>query len=327
MDLRCEDVRSLLEPAGTAPPLSDERAEQVALHLDGCPDCNERLSRRLADALGAVPVTARPSLAAVRTLIRQDQRRSTLLRIAGLAAAGLALAGTGWAMLLIQPGGSATSRDRGAPPPLETAIPDPPRISDLAELDRNIIRSEGVLALYLQFCLTCINDPTEQDKQEFLTRSLLIFREVRGRIRSEFERGAPGTTVEGVTLGALNDALGILSTSKLPSVTLLPAKANGFRFVPPGSWQVEHLLAKKNFRLTLPALPDSLNFAYLKAALGAGDAQMARIEETLWTSVYVALPKGLDEKDPTIGPRSREAVLPLLSARQQAVYRKLVGTP
>jgi hypothetical protein len=54
---------------------------------------------------------------------------------------------------------------------------------------------------------------------------------------------------------------------------------------------------------------------------------MARIEEALWTSVYVALPRRLEDRDPTIGPRSLGAVLPLLSPRQQAIYRKLVGTP
>src|SRR6478736_5305514 len=99
MDLRCEDVRKLLEPGGSALPLSDERAEQVAEHLDRCHDCDQRLSHRVAGALASIPVGAGPSLSAVRDLMRREQRRSTLLRLAGLAAAGLALAGTGWALL------------------------------------------------------------------------------------------------------------------------------------------------------------------------------------------------------------------------------------
>jgi hypothetical protein len=90
---------------------------------------------------------------------------------------------------------------------------------------------------------------------------------------------------------------------------------------------VDHVLGKQTWRLTLPTIPRHLNFAYLKTALGANDALMARIEESLWTSVYVRLPARLEDKDPTVGPRSLEAVLPLLSPRQQAVYRKLVGTP
>jgi hypothetical protein len=325
MDLRCDDVRNLLEPSGSPLPLLDERAEQVAEHLDRCRDCEQRLSRRVASALSAIPVAARPSLPAVRKLMLLEQRRSTLLRLGALAAAGLALAGTGW-LLLAQPGGSTASKDR-APAPIDTAIPDPPKLSELSELDRNIVRSEGVLALYLQFCLTCINDPNEQDKQEFLTRTLLVFREVRGRIRSEFEKTTPAPTTEAVTLNALNDALRILSTSKLASVNFLPTRAEGFTFVPPGSWKVDHLLGKKIWHLTLHGLPDSLNFAYLKTALGANEALMARIEERLWTSVYVALPKHLEDQDPTIGPRSLDAVLPLLSPRQQVIYRKIVGAP
>jgi hypothetical protein len=326
MDLSCNDVRNLLEPGGSALPLSDERAEQVAEHLDRCPDCDQRLSRRVAGALAALPVGAGPSLPAVRDLIRREQRRSTLLRLVGLAAAGLALAGTGWTLLRVPPGGSAASKDRVAPP-IDTVIPEPPKLAELPELERNIIRSEGVVALYLQFCLTCINNPTDQDKQEFLTRALLIFREVRGRIRSEFEKSAPAPTTEAVTLNALNDAIRILSTSKLASVNFLPSKITGFKFPTPDSMQVDHILGNKTWRLTIPTLPPHLNFAYLKTALGANDALMARIEESLWTSVYVRLPARLEDKDPTVGPRSLEAVLPLLSPRQQAVYRKLVGTP
>jgi hypothetical protein len=327
MELRCDEVRNLLEPSGSSLPLSDERAEQVAEHLDRCPDCERRLSRHVAAALASLPVGAGPSLRAVRHLMRRELRRSTILRLTGLAAAGLALAGTGWAMLGLEPGGSAASKDRSLPPPIDAPIPEPPRLADLSELDRNIIRSEGVVALYLQFCLTCINDPTEQDKQEFLTRTLLVFREVRGRIRSQFENSTPPPKIEAVTLDALNDALRILSTSKLPSVNLLPTQATGFQFVAPDSWRVDHLLGKKIWHLTLHGLPDSLNVAYVRIALGANDALLARLEETLWMSVYVALPKHLEDKDPTIGPRSLKAVLPLLSPRQQAIYRKLVGTP
>jgi hypothetical protein len=323
MDLSCTDVRTLLEPGGSALPLSDERAEQVAEHLDRCPDCDQRLSRRVAGALAAVPVGAGPSLPAVRDLIRREQRRSVLLRLTGLAAAGLALAGTGW-LMLAQPGGSTASKDRTAPP-VDAVIPEPPKLAELPELQRNIVRSEGVLALYLQFCLTCINEPNEQDKQEFLTRTLLVFREVRGRIRGEFEKTTPPPTTEAVTLNALNDALRILQTSKLVSVNFLPTRVEGFTFVPPDSWKTDHLLGKKIWHLTLHGLPDYLNFAYLKTALGANDALMARIEDRLWSTVYFALPKHIEDKDPTIGPRSLEIVLPLLSPRQQAIYRKIVG--
>ena len=210
---------------------------------------------------------------------------------------------------------------------VETPIPEPPALSDLSELDRNVIQSEGAVALYLQFCLTCINNPTDQDKQEFLTRSLLIFREVRGRIRGEFEKTNPPPKTEAVTLNALNDALTILSGSKLATVNFLPSKITGFRFPTPDSLQVDHVLGKQNWRLTLPTIPRHLNFAYLKTALGANDPLMARIEERLWTSVYVSLPARLEDKDPTIGRRSLDAVLPLLSPRQQALYRKIVGAP
>jgi len=322
MDLRCDDVRELLEASGPSTPLSEERAEQVAEHLDRCPDCDERLGRKVADLLGSLPVTGGPSIPAVRTLIREDLRRSTIFRISGLAAAALALAGTGWALLHQEPG-TARVADRRAP--VEAPLPDPPKLADLNELDRNIIRSEGVLALYLQFCLTCLNTPTDQDKQEYLTRSLLMFREIRGRIRSQLERG--GATVEAVTLDALNDALRMIATSRLPSVTLAPTQAQAFKFLPSGDWQVDHLLARKNYRLTLHALPDYLNFAYLKIALGANDPLMARVEEALWTDTFVALPKRMEDRDPSIAPKSLDTVLPLLLPRQQTIYRKIVGAP
>jgi hypothetical protein len=323
VSLSCDDVRNLIEPSGAALPLSEEQAEQVAEHLDLCGACEERLGRRLGEALERLPVSAGPSLPAVRELIRKDLRRSTLLRLGALAAAALALAGTGWALLQHGPAPSGATADRR--PPVEAPLPDPPKVADLNASDQSIIRSEGVLALYLQFCLTCINDPNEQDKQEYLTRSLLIFREVRGRLRSAFGR-QPTPTTEAVTQEALSDALGMVQTSKLPSVNFLPTRILAFRFPAPDLWQVEHFLANRNFRLTLHSMPDYLNFAYLKTALGASDAQMARIEEALW-STFVALPKRIEDKDPTIAPKSLESVLPLLSPRQQAIYRKLVGTP
>ncbi len=52
---------------------------------------------------------------------------------------------------------------------------------------------------------------------------------------------------------------------------------------------------------------------------------MGRIEDSLWFDVYVNLPKRLEDRDPTVGPRALEAVLPLLSPRQQMIFRKIVG--
>jgi hypothetical protein len=52
---------------------------------------------------------------------------------------------------------------------------------------------------------------------------------------------------------------------------------------------------------------------------------MGRIEETLWFDTYVNLPKRMEDRDPTLAPKALEAVLPLLSPRQQKIYRKIVG--
>lgn len=313
MDLRCDDVRNLLASAGAALPLSPEKAEQVAEHLDGCAECDARLSRGVAEVLERLPVAGGPSLPAVRTLMRRQ--RSSLLRLAAVAAAVLAILGTGWALLRPSPASSPIVA-------VDAPIPDPPKFAELPELDRNILRSEGVLALYLQFCLTCLNNPTEQDRQEYLTRALLIFREVRGRIRSQYERG--GADPETVTRDALNDALRVIATTKLASVTLFPSKVTAVKLLPGKQWSSEHRLGNQNYRLTLPMLPDYLNFGYLKTVLGADPALMARLEETLWSSSFVTLPKRLDEKDPTVAPKTLEVVLPLLSAKQQKLYRKIV---
>ena len=322
MELRCDEVRSLMASRGNLP---EEQAERVAVHLDGCPDCEQELRRVVASALGSIPVPAGPSLSAVRELARKEQRRSMFFRVAGLAAAALMVAATGWAMLRNE---SAPQQARKPHPSLEerTEIPpEPPKVADLQELDRATVRSEGALALYLQFCLTCINDPTEQDKQEYLTRSLLIFREVRGRLRTALER-KPAPAVEEATLDALNDALGMVQTSKLPSVNFLPSKVTAFRTLPAGELQFNHELGKKNWRLTIQPMPEYLNFAYLKIALGANGPLMSRVEDALWAT-FAALPKRIEEKDPTIAPKALDTVLPLLSPRQQAVYRKIVGAP
>jgi hypothetical protein len=54
---------------------------------------------------------------------------------------------------------------------------------------------------------------------------------------------------------------------------------------------------------------------------------MTRIEDTLWRGEYVQLPKKIDEKDRTVAPKVRDAVLPLLSPRQQKILRKILETP
>ncbi|HEV3027813.1 MAG TPA: hypothetical protein VG457_09590, partial [Planctomycetota bacterium] len=224
MTLRCDEVRELLARSGQASPLSDEHADRVAEHLDQCADCGPRLSRRVAEAVHGIPVGEGPSLPAVRRLIEEDQRKSGFLRLAAVAAAVLAILATGWGLLRRDPDASpaphVTADHPRTPLPVKPLNPDPPKLADLQELDRNIIQSDGVLALYLQFCLSCLNHPNEEDKREYLTRSLLIFREVRSRSRSQFERGGQG--VDSVTRDALNDALKMISSSKLASVSFFP---------------------------------------------------------------------------------------------------------
>ena len=326
MAIRCDEVRALLGPAGAPAPLSDDRAEQVAEHLDQCPDCSEQLSRRIGEAVEGVPVERGPSIQEVRRLARLDRRQSFFLRFAAAAAALLAVLGTGWAMLRDQP--PPTTAHSKSPPVavIDEAIPDPLKIADLSEADRRLIRSESVLILYLQFCLSCINEPNEDDKAEFLIRSLLIFREVRGTMKTRYA-ATPMPDVETVTLEALRTAVQTLRASPLPSVTLLPSKINAFRFPKEGEWQVDHMLGAKQWRFTLATLPSTLNFTYLKEALGADDALMTRIEDTLWRGEYVKIPKKIDEKDATLVPKVKEAVLPLLTPRQQKIYRKIMETP
>jgi hypothetical protein len=327
MALRCDEVRELLAPRGEPLPLSDELAGRVAEHLDQCAECDLQLNRRVAEVMDAVPVGEGPSLPAVRRLLQEGQRKSVFLRIAAVAAAGLAILTTGWGILHqapAMPSAPGVAADHvPAPAPVEQPPPDPPKLADLKELERNIVQSDGVLALYLQFCLSCLNTPNEEDKREYLTRSLLIFREVRSRSRSQFERGGEG--VDAVTRDALNDALTMISASKLASVSLFPTKVTAFKLETPDRWRSDHQLGGRGFRLTLPAAPAYLNFAYLKIALGADDVLMGRIEETLWFDVYVNLPSRLEERDPTLAPRALKAVLPLLSPRQQKIYRKIVG--
>jgi hypothetical protein len=117
----------------------------------------------------------------------------------------------------------------------------------------------------------------------------------------------------------------MISASKLPSVNFFPTKVTAFKLETPEGWRSDHQLGGRGFRLTLPAAPAYLNFAYLKIALGADDALMGRIEETLWFDLYVNLPKRLEDRDPTVAPKALDAVLPLLSPRQQKIYRKIVG--
>ncbi|HVR85943.1 MAG TPA: hypothetical protein VMU54_16605 [Planctomycetota bacterium] len=327
MALGCDEVRELLARSGDALPLSDEHADRVAEHLDQCAECNEHLSRRVAQAVGAIPVGPGPSLPAVRRRLAEDQRKSVFLRLAAVAAAVLAILSTGWALLRHDPAATPAPRvaaDRApAPSPVKPPNPEPPQLADLKELDRNIIQCDGVLALYLQFCLSCLNRPTDEDKREYLTRSLLIFREVRSRSRSQFERG--GQSVESVTRDALNDALQMISSSKLASVNFFPSKVMEFKLEPPDGWRSDHQLGGTRFRLTLQTLPLYLNFAYLRLALGADDAQMGRIEEALWFDLFVNLPKRMEDRDPTVAPKAREAVLPLLHPWQQKIFRKIVG--
>jgi len=320
MAIGCNDVRNLLAPSGAAAPLSDERADEVAAHLDQCGECDRELSRRLGDAVEALPVVKRPSLDDVRRLAWR--RQTFVLRAAAAAAALLVVLGTGWALLRPPPPTVA----RVLPPPVEEVLPEPIKFSDLSERDRRLIQTESILTLYLQFCLSCINNPNELDKSEFLIRSLLIFREVRGTVQERYA-ATPIPSVESVTLEALSTAVQTLRSSPLPSVTLLPSRITGFRFTPAGEWQVDHILGTKTWRFTLATLPPALSFTYLKKSLGANDALMSRLEDVLWRGEYVQLPKKIDEKDPTLVPKVREAVLPLLSPRQQKLYRKIMETP
>jgi hypothetical protein len=327
MALRCEEVRELMAPTGAPLPLSDERAGLVAEHLDQCDDCDLQLSRRVGEILNAFPVIGSPSLSDVRRRARDDRRQSTFLRSASAAAALLVILGTGWALLRGTPAApSPRVADRSvAPPPVEAPIPDPPKLTELREIDRNLIQSEGVLALYLQFSLSCLNNPTDEDKREFLIRALLVLREVRGAMRSQYERGGtPQPDVDTVTRNGLSEALRTMRASPLPSVKLLPAKINAFKFEDPQHWRVDHLLGTTGFRLTLAQEPSYLNFSYLKLALGADDALLSRIEDALWFDVCVNLPKRQLDKDPSIAPRALEILLPLLSPRQQRIYRKIV---
>src|SRR5688572_12184863 len=155
MAIPCGEVRELLASPGGSAPLSDERAEQVAEHLDQCAECDRQLSRTLGDAMDALPVAGKPSLSEVRRLARK--RQSFVLQSAAAAAALFALLGTGWALLRDRPVPTPARPVVVVTPPVELPIPDPPKLADFSEADRRLIESEGVLTLYMQFCLTCIN--------------------------------------------------------------------------------------------------------------------------------------------------------------------------
>lgn len=312
MAIRCDDVRNLL-----ALPPSDTRAEEIAEHLDQCGECDRQLSGRIGEALDRLPVGAGPSLFEVRRLARN--RQSFFLKIAAAAAAVMVLIGTAWAVLR-DPAPAPRVAERPAP------IPDPPKLEELREIDRNLIRSEGVLALYLQFCLSCLNRPTDEDKGEFLIRAMLVFREVRGAMKARYEQ-VPMPDAATVTRDGLAAALRTMRSSPLPSVKLLPAKITGFKFESGDKWSVNHLLGSTPFRLTLGTLPAYLSFTYVQKALGADDALMGRIEDVLWTGEFVNLPKRLEDRDPTVSPQVLKAVLPLLSPRQQKIYRQIAGAP
>lgn len=320
MAIGCGDVRNYLAPKGAPPPLSDQQAEEVAEHLDQCAECDREFSRRIGETVDALPVDGRPSLAEVRRLAWR--RQTFVLRTAAAAAALLVILGTGWALMRPPPPNVAQLPK----PPVEQPIPEPIKFADLPEIDRRLIQSESVLALYLQFCLSCINTPTELDRTEFLIRTLLIFREVRGTMKTRLE-ATPMPSVETVTLEALRTAVQTLRASPLPSVKLLPTQITAFRFTPAGEWQVDHVLGGKNWRFTLAMMPHTLNFTYLKKSLGADDALISRIEDVLWRGEFVNLPKKISEKDPTVASRVKETVLPLLSPRQQKIYRKFMETP
>jgi hypothetical protein len=255
-------------------------------------------------------------MAEVRKRIRFD-RQSFVMRFAGAAAAAVFVVVTGWALVRSEaPRTTAVRR-------VEETIPEPPALDTLP--DAAYIRSEGVVSHYLQFALSCLNTPTEEDKREYLIRALLVLRETRSSMRARYQKG--GETMEAVTRESLSEALQTMRSSPLTSVKLLPSKINGFALVGPDQWRVDHVLGSKNWRLTLHPQPLYLHLAYLQTALGADDAQMSRIEDALWFSVYVDLPKRVEDKDPKIPTETLNAVLPLLTARQQKMFRKIVGVP
>ncbi|RPH37266.1 MAG: hypothetical protein EHM91_15260, partial [Planctomycetota bacterium] len=216
MGLNCEDARN-------HGPEADP--ELIALHLDGCEACDRELRRRVAEAVQAIPVEKGPSLTEVRRRIRFD-RRSFFLRFAGAAAAAVFVIITGWALLRSEQPAPAKSLVKETPP-VDAPIPDPPKLAELPEFDRKFIQSDGIVSLYLQFCLSCLNTPTDEDKREFLIRALLVLREVRSSIKARYEKG--GETVEVVTRDGLIEALQTMRASPLDSVKLLPAKFNAFR--------------------------------------------------------------------------------------------------
>lgn len=314
MALRCEDVRN---PGPEADP------EQVAEHLDGCEACDREFRARTAEAIESLPVGVAPSMAEVRRRIRND--RQSVVRFTAAAAAVLILIGTGWALFRNEQTTTAKPMVKELPPPVEVPIPDPPRLVEIPEVDRRYIQSEGVISHYLQFMLSCLNTPTEEDKREFLIRALLVLRESRSSLKARYDKG--GAAMEVVTRDVLDEALQTMRSSPLASVKFLPSKINAFALVPPDQWRVDHVLGSKNWRLTLHSQALYLHFAYLKTALGADDALMGRIEDALWYDLYVNLPTKTENKDPQIPVKALEAVLPLLSARQQKIYRKIVGVP
>lgn len=302
MTLRCEDL-------GNAP------ADQVADHLDRCEACDRELRRRTAEVLGGLPVGGAPSMDDVRRRIRSE--RQFFLRFAAAAAAALIVTATGWAVLR-----SALPTPTPAPAPAVEVIPDPPKLAELPELDRQFVQCDGAVSLYLQFCLSCLNTPTEEDKREFLIRALLVLREVRVSMKPRLEKA--GATVESVTRDALVEALQTMRASPLESVKLLPSKFNGFKLEGADKLRFDHLLGKTPYRLTIHSQPLYLNFAYLKIALNADAALMAKIEDALWFDLYVNLPKRIEDRDPKIAPKALETVIPLLSPKQQKLYRKIV---
>src|SRR5262245_48297299 len=97
MAIGCSDVRNLFSPSGGSASLSEQRAEEVAEHLDRCAECDEAFSRRIGEAIEALPVARAPSLDGVRRLAWR--RQTFVLRTAAAAAALLVILGTGWALL------------------------------------------------------------------------------------------------------------------------------------------------------------------------------------------------------------------------------------
>src|SRR6185436_848320 len=125
MAIGCSDVRNLL--GGASASLSDERAEEVASHLDQCAECDREFSRRIGEAVDVLPVERRPSLADVRRLAWR--RQTFVLRTAAAAAAFLVILGTGWALLRPPPPNVAQLPK----PPVEQPIPEPMKLTDLPE--------------------------------------------------------------------------------------------------------------------------------------------------------------------------------------------------